>query len=103
MPRATAYAHRKAARLCQDCAAGLQEADGLRCVECTATRAKATTSPRAHRRRAAWRRARYRRGLCQDCPAPTVPGRCRCAEHLAARTAAFARYLDRKEAADVAA
>lgn len=103
--RRALYDDRKAARRCIDCAAGLQSADGLRCVEC---RERAVADKRRYRATAKGRaaeRARLARryqhltaaGLCVDCAAPAAPGRRRCEAHLAARAASQAVYLDRKE------
>lgn len=102
MPRASTYRRRRANRLCVDCGAGLQETDGLRCVEDQEARDRMEAT--AHRRRQKLKARRLLRdqrvaaNRCLDCPAAPAPGRVRCEAHLAERAAEVARYLDRKEA-----
>ena len=71
-----------AARKCIQCRAGLQDGDGVRCVECARKHRDHAATPRA--RKAAWvaRALRPSRGLCIDCPARCEPGRNRCRVHL---------------------
>lgn len=101
------YAARVAARRCVRCNAGLQELDGVRCVECTerdrATdyKYKASSHGRAQYavRQRRWRADARVAGRCADCLAPAAPGRRRCEEHLAATKVAQALYLERKAVA----
>lgn len=69
-----------AARRCIQCRAGLQELDGVRCVECTRKHRAYAASHRPEEWLA--RAVRPMRGLCLSCPAPVVPGRNRCQRHL---------------------
>lgn len=111
MPRAAGtYAHRKANRLCVDCAAHLQDEDtGVTCLECRASRRKARARYLATERgRAvenAYQTRRYRSrieaGKCADpgCAQPPAPGRKRCDAHLAIHAFSQQEHLLRKEAA----
>ena len=96
------YRKRKAARLCTDCAAGLQESDTRLCVECTErrlrTEARYERTHRAQRRAYARKWAKLRRpqqlaytkrkrwerkvaGLCTVCGVPALDDSVFCQEH----------------------
>ena len=112
------YQHRKSARLCVDCAAGLQERDGVRCVECHERNADAVRSyyeRGGNAVRAAWAKRRYhadpeaaravRRllyetrklaGICQDCTFPAVDGAAYCLAHLEQRRIRARESMRRK-------
>lgn len=100
------YEQRKAARHCVDCAAGLQETDGLRCLECHETKLRCAkvyrATERAHRLDANRQAAKYARrraaGLCVDCGAP-AEGRARCEAHRLAMKLAQQEWLQRREEA----
>lgn len=102
------YDQRKADRRCVCCNAGLQDLDGVRCVECheIAARARAKSrqrDPDGYRRRDAERTARRRalnpeawnarqrerrlehkiNGLCSDCNEPALEDNVRCQFHRA--------------------
>ncbi len=88
--RRALYATRKAAQVCVECAAGLQEEDGLHCVECnerrteTRKRYRKTGGARLERKwQTKTRETRKAAGLCTQCPRVAVAGRVRCAEHIA--------------------
>ena len=85
MTAAARYAHRVAHRLCVQCAAGLQEADGVRCIECAellradpgkpARDARHARTPGRREKNAA-RMARHyaanvKAGKCGDCGDPS--------------------------------
>ena len=101
------YAALKAARQCVYCAAGLQEGDGITCVECTERKAesraryeasaKGRAAERRHQRKKLARR--MANGQCLSCTRPAGPGRRRCDHHLTYQAAAQAVYLDRREQA----
>jgi hypothetical protein len=73
--RRAAYLDRKTRQVCVDCAAGLQEDDGLKCVECgdrdKAAKAGRRTTPEVRAREAVSRRARRAQwianGKCAHC------------------------------------
>jgi hypothetical protein len=98
----------KAEGRCIDCSAGLQETDGVRCVECHERNADASVqygqTERGKSKRAQWalrryyanheqskalRRLRYERrkiaGICLDCSFPAVDGAAYCLAHLEQR------------------
>lgn len=71
------YARRKLAGLCVTCAAGLQDDDGLRCVECSERIAE---GKRKSRRKVC--AARIAAGQCLDCPDRAEANRRRCSSCL---------------------
>lgn len=92
------YAQLKAARLCVDCRAGLQDDDGVRCIECAADRSRRSLNyarqhpevQRAYLTRARDRVNAYRRDLrtakklariCIDCTEPCLDDNLRCRLH----------------------
>ncbi len=89
------YERRKLEQRCIDCDAGLQEDDGLRCVECaeSATEAKRKywASGKPCERTAAWHRADYAQrkaiGVCLHCSKPAAPGGVMCSTHRAEASA----------------
>ena len=101
------YAARKSARLCVDCAAGLQDTDRIRCVECLAVNYAASSAYRTseigragnRRRLKARRAARTAAGLCIDCGIATS-GPIRCERHRDATKLSTVAWKDRKEQAD---
>lgn len=112
MTRSERTAYRVLHRLCVDCGAGLQLADGRYCVEHLEIRIAAKTSYRASvggkatERRAQKRRyaARVARGGCASpgCPLTPVSGRRRCAGHFADHAAWQVAYEMRREEAGAA-
>jgi hypothetical protein len=99
--RRALYQHRKESGLCCDCGAGLQENDGLRCIECEArhrawARSEKGRSVRARTARMIRERAR-REGRCIDCTAPAAPHRIRCEAHLAASREYARKWRHNKE------
>lgn len=93
------YRERKASGLCVGCGAGLQEADGDRCVECVAQHAawRASESGRASHAASMqrYRTSKIARGECLDCKLPALEGKRCCETHLLAR----ADVQDRRRAA----
>lgn len=95
--RARYYA-RKAARRCTDCNAGLQDGDGVTCVECTELKRQWARNNRVRRnalsnayrkrnlpKRAEIARSRYRRakllGVCVRCSTKALPDSNFCGPH----------------------
>jgi hypothetical protein len=83
------YTSRKLAQQCVDCAAGLQDDDGLRCVECEDRNRAAKKVSRNRDGRAVekayerkTRAARRANGLCSGCSEPAAAGKSRCEKHL---------------------
>lgn len=84
------YADRKHSGKCIDCAATLQEDDGLRCVDCAERnaiyRARFRRTSKFKRRDNARRRAIHARradaGQCVFCGVPALEGHTMCAGHL---------------------
>ena len=99
------YQRLKAARKCIRCAAGLQDADGVECLECAEehrdrvdARAQTRAGKRARARIA--HRLRERRkslGLCVWCLRAARPGTTKCEHHHHTSKVSRADYLDRKE------
>lgn len=103
------YATRKLAGLCIDCAAGLQEDDGLRCMECAelerlyARRYRANGGQTRENVKAKARRIeRQGAGLCAWCRSPVVPGSVLCHGHALSRSKTRARLRAAKRAGIVA-
>jgi hypothetical protein len=113
------YAERKAARLCTDCMAGLQETDGTRCLECATLGAADARRYRAKNKRKTaaitrkyrlanlaraaalakkWRVSSARLERCDDCSADAVSGSTFCAKHRARRRLRAREYQRRKRA-----
>lgn len=94
-------------RRCVDCAAGLQDEDGVRCVECadrqreSLVRYRQTDKGRTANRRILKKRRDARRaaGQCVDCPSPALPGASRCEPHRARNALNRQLALIRREAA----
>lgn len=122
--RSARYYARKAARLCVDCEAGLQDEDGVRCLECRERHARylKTQAGRAMRagvdrrfraqNRAAYnasKRSRYERhklaGLCVWCTDASTDDSLFCPRHLELNRAKSrerrARHRARLKAAEV--
>jgi len=82
------YYERKAARLCVFCQAGLQETDGVTCLECREKHARwrSLVKGKKSRQRASRRRLQHRRelGLCLTCAAPAAAPHVRCVPCLEA-------------------
>lgn len=103
--RRAAYLDRKARQVCIDCAAPLEEDDGLRCGFCDerdkAAKSERNTSPRGRvvrrRQQARYRRRQRARGLCLKCPAKATSGQL-CARCRAVATKAQRDYRARKAA-----
>jgi hypothetical protein len=115
------YLRLKLAGLCVSCEAGLQEDDGVHCVECVERRAhwaasaagKASTSATARRytqtpagaeyRRAAQARRRARRRAARQCIACCTPveDRLHCLACAAVHLARVVRSRDRKTGAPI--
>ena len=89
------YADRVARRLCVQCAAGLQDTDGVRCVECSAYQR------RYRAKHAADVAAQYATAkaakVCADCGAPS-PRFVRCMGCRRRRSAYNAAYRGRRAA-----
>lgn len=105
--RRARYQERKLSGKCIDCAAGLQEDDGLRCVECeesaTISKMRYNRSSRVRRRtrRIVNKRRNERRaaGLCIACGVSASPrSKLYCDEHLAARRVHQLNYRARRRA-----
>lgn len=100
------YQRLKAERKCIRCAAGLQEADGVECVECAdahrarvLARAKTKAGKRTRARIAKRLRTRRKReGLCIWCKRPARPGTGKCDRHHETAKLATIAYRDRMEA-----
>ena len=105
------YADRVARRLCVQCAAGLQDTDGVRCVECSAYQ---RTAPGKREREARHRATDHYRAkhaadvaaqyatakaakVCADCGAPS-PRFVRCVSCRRRRSAYNAAYRGRRAA-----
>jgi len=84
------YMRRKLAGECVECAAGLQDDDGLRCVECAEV---ARTSLSKTRTARYWRRRAE--GKCVDCESPRLSHVLRCELHNAHHNARQAAYVRR--------
>lgn len=104
--RSEVYQDRKARQVCVDCAAGLQEDDGVRCVECEeADRDRKRLYQRSDegramikRMRANYARENAAKGLCARCPRPRTETSILCVECRALLTASTARWRARKKA-----
>jgi hypothetical protein len=115
MTASTRYAARVAFRFCVQCAAGLQDGDGVRCVECAQKQCddpgklerdrRHRATPHRKASRVAWMSARYveavQAGTCADCGEPSKRFR-RCAPCRVRRAAYNANYRGRKAAARAA-
>lgn len=98
------YADRKLSQRCVDCAAGLQEDDGLRCVECTARNAisarryrEGNGRNREYESAKSRRLSRRSRGLCVKCDQPSS-SQSMCPKHLALHRVLATNWARRKRA-----
>lgn len=90
--RRALYQSRKLASVCIECAAGLQDSDGLSCVDCTArsrvsqiryrARHRASKNRKDRKRHNRVRAERRDQGLCGRCIRRAVEGRTLCESHL---------------------
>lgn len=103
------YLDRKIAGVCIDCRAGLQDDDGLRCVECTAKALVSKQRWRARQPRGRMRKAdrarrqsrhaqRAAQGRCTNCLEPRWNGSIMCHGHLLAARRFKREWLRRKRA-----
>lgn len=105
------YRYRRDNRLCVNCGAGLQEGDGVTCVEhaeanrrtSAAYGATARGLEKLASRRAKVRAARLALDLCVDCPVTNIqsaePGRELCTAHRVAKKLAAIRRAEQRESA----